>query len=213
MKISVLNSAHKISLLKLLPLAAVMLAACTTTPPSKFVASQPTPQWEVHQQAVQKITQYQARGSFAYLSSQKKVYARFFWQQYSPERYKLLLTNPLGSTELELNVAPGLIQVMDNKGQRYVSDNLDETLQNLTGMALPLESMRLWMLGLPSDSKKIQLNDQNLLQQTELENDGKLWSINYQGYNTQIAPALPNRLDLTQDDLRIKLKIDSWTLQ
>ncbi|STM14683.1 outer membrane lipoprotein LolB [Escherichia coli] len=49
------------------------------------------------------------------------MYARFFWQQTGQDRYRLLLTNPLGSTELELNAQPGNVQLVDNKGQRYTA--------------------------------------------------------------------------------------------
>jgi outer membrane lipoprotein LolB len=45
------------------------------------------------------------RGAFAYLSDEQKVYARFFWQQTGQDRYRLLLTNPLGSTELSLTAS------------------------------------------------------------------------------------------------------------
>ncbi|MFP1558742.1 lipoprotein insertase outer membrane protein LolB [Escherichia coli] len=38
---------------------------------------------------------------------------RFFWQQTGQDRYRLLLTNPLGSTELELNAQPGNVQLVD----------------------------------------------------------------------------------------------------
>ena len=66
----------------------------------------------------------------------RKVYARFFWQQFSPERYRLLLTNPLGSTEMDLNVQKNVVQLTDNQGKRYVSDNPEEMIRKLTGMAI-----------------------------------------------------------------------------
>ncbi len=68
------------------------------------------------------MSQYQTRGAFAYLSDEQKVYARFFWQQTGQDNYRLLLLNPLGSTELELNAKPGEAQITDNKGQHYYRD-------------------------------------------------------------------------------------------
>lgn len=58
------------------------------------------------------------------------MYARFFWQQTGQDRYRLLLTNPLGSTELELNAQPGNVQLVDNKGQRYTADDAEEMIGN-----------------------------------------------------------------------------------
>lgn len=62
---------RKVSLLRLIPLASLVLTACTLTKPGP--ATSPTsPQWLAHEQAVQQLEQYQTRGAFAYLTDQKK---------------------------------------------------------------------------------------------------------------------------------------------
>lgn len=115
-------------LIRLLPLAALVLTACSVTTPKGPGKSPDSPQWRQHQQDVRNLNQYQTRGAFAYISDQQKVYARFFWQQTGQDRYRLLLTNPLGSTELELNAQPGNVQLVDNKGQRYTADDAEEMI-------------------------------------------------------------------------------------
>ncbi|MDU6412508.1 MAG: lipoprotein insertase outer membrane protein LolB, partial [Yersiniaceae bacterium] len=101
----------RLRLLRLLPLASVLLAACTLNAPRGPATSPDSPQWKQHQQQVQQLSTYQTRGAFAYLSDRQKVYANFFWQQFSPTSYRLLLTNPLGSTEMELKVQNGVAQL------------------------------------------------------------------------------------------------------
>ncbi len=81
-----------------------------------------------------------------------KVYARFFWQQTGQDRYRLLLTNPLGSTELSLTAQPGSVQLIDNKGQTYTATDAEEMIGRLTGMPIPLNSLRQWIIGLPGDA-------------------------------------------------------------
>lgn len=134
-------------LIRLLPLASLVLTACTLLG-IKARARADSPQWRQHQQEVRHLNQYQTRGAFAYISDDQKVYARFFWQQTGQDRYRLLLTNPLGSTELELNAQPGNVQLVDNKGQRYTADDAEEMIGKLTGMPIPLNSLRQWILGL-----------------------------------------------------------------
>ncbi|CNC05506.1 outer membrane lipoprotein LolB [Yersinia pseudotuberculosis] len=198
---------------RLLPLASLLLAACTI-PVSKGPATSPTsPQWRQHEQQLQQLGQFETRGAFAYLSDKQKVYARFFWQQTSPERYRLLLTNPLGSTELELVVQPGVTQLTDNQGKRYVSDDPQEMIQKLTGMSIPLESLRQWILGLPGDTPDFTLDDKYRLKKLTYQQNGVTWVVDYQEYNTQVTPPLPSRLELNQDGQRIKLKMDSWTVK
>jgi outer membrane lipoprotein LolB len=203
---------RKVSLLRLIPLASLVLTACTLTRPGP--ATSPTsPQWLAHEQAVQQLEQYQTRGAFAYLTDQKKVYARFFWQQYTPDRYRLLLTNPLGSTELELNVQKSVVQLTDNQGKRYVSDNPEEMIRKLTGMQIPLDNLRQWMLGLPGQATDFSLDSQYRLNKLTYQQGDLTWVVTYQDYNTDLKIPLPSRLELQQGDQRIKLKMDNWTLK
>lgn len=204
---------RKVSLLRLIPLVSLVLAACTTTRPTGPATSPTSPEWRAHEQAVQQLNQYQTRGAFAYLSDSKKVYARFFWQQYSADRYRLLLTNPLGSTELELNVQKNVVQLTDNQGKRYVSDNAEEMIRKMTGMAIPMNNLRQWMLGLPGEATDFTLDDRYRLSKLNYQQEGLSWKVSYQDYNSDTQPQLPSRLELQQGDQRIKLKMDNWTLK
>lgn len=200
-------------LIRLLPIASLVLTACTTTDMPTGPATSPTsPQWRQHEEQVKQLEHYQTRGAFAYISDKQKVYARFFWQQYTPDSYRLLLTSPLGSTEMELKVQNSTAQLTDNKGQQYTSNNPDEMIQKLTGMSIPLANLRLWMLGLPGDTTDFTLNSEYRLQQVNYTQNGLKSKVDYQGYSKDTQPSLPNRLELTQGEQRIKLKMDSWTL-
>lgn len=57
--------------IRLLPLAALVLTACSVTTP-KGRAKADSPQWRQHQQDVRNLNQYQTRGAFAYISDQQK---------------------------------------------------------------------------------------------------------------------------------------------
>ncbi|OTA19545.1 outer membrane lipoprotein LolB precursor [Xenorhabdus beddingii] len=201
------------SFFRLLPLSGVLLTACTVTQPLTGTGSADSPQWHARKQQLQKLEHYQTRGAFAYLADEKKVYARFFWQQYSPDNYKLLLLNPLGTTELELFVEPNSVQLTDNNGKKYLSDDPESLIYQLTNMNIPLDNLKSWMIGLPGDAKDFQLDANYLLKSVSDRKKGERWQVNYQGYDTSTIPALPNRLELTQGKNRIKLKMDNWTTQ
>ncbi len=204
---------RKTNLLRLLPIASLVLTACSTFSPTTGPSTSPTaPQWRAHQQQVEKLDHYQTRGSFAYITDKQKVYAHFFWQQYTPQSYRLLLTNPLGSTEMELKVQNGTAELTDNHGKHYTSNNPDDMIQKLTGMSIPLDNMREWMLGLPGDSSDFSLDSLYRLRQVNYKQNGLNGSVTYQSYDTTVQPSLPNLLQMTQGQQRIKLKMDSWTL-
>ncbi|WP_044174668.1 lipoprotein insertase outer membrane protein LolB [Phytobacter massiliensis] len=200
-------------LIRLLPLASLVLTACTLTAPKGPGKSPDAPQWRAHQQEVRNLNQFQTRGAFAFLSDQQKVYARFFWQQTSQDRYRLLLTNPLGSTELELNAQPGSVQLVDNKGQRYNAEDAEEMIGKLTGMPIPLNSLRQWIVGLPGDATDYKLDSQYRLSELNYTQNGKTWKVVYNGYDSKTQPALPSNLELNNGDQRIKLKMDNWIVK
>ncbi|WP_034949178.1 lipoprotein insertase outer membrane protein LolB [Erwinia oleae] len=200
-------------LMRLLPLASVLLAACTVNKPQGPGQSVTAPQWQQHQQSVEKITRFQTRGAFAYLSDSQKVYARFNWQQTAPDRYRLLLTNPLGSTELQLDAQGSVVQIVDNKGKRYVSNDAEKMISQLTGMDIPLNNLRQWIMGLPGDATDYSLDDKYQLRQVNYSREGQQWAVNFQSYDSKQSPALPSNLELREGNQRIKLKMDSWTLQ
>ncbi|QOL14687.1 lipoprotein insertase outer membrane protein LolB [Dickeya dianthicola] len=198
--------------LRLLPLASVLLTACTLTQPTLPGKKPTSPEWREHEQKVQNLTHYQTRGSFAYISDRKKLYARFFWQQFSPQRYRLLLTSPLGSTELELQAGAGSVQITDGQGKRYVGKDAQYMVQQLTGMAIPLDNLRQWMLGLPGDAQDFALDERALLRSVNYQQGNQHWSVSYQSYTNDPLP-LPQSLELTQGEQRIKLKMDNWATQ
>lgn len=200
-------------MMRLLPLASILLAACSVNKPQGPGQSISSPQWQAHQQAVEKITQYQTRGAFAYLSDSQKVYARFNWQQTAPDRYRLLLTNPLGSTELQLDAQGDVVQIVDNKGKRYTSNDAEKMISQLTGMSIPLNNLRQWMMGLPGDASDFALDDKYRLREVNYQRDGEKWHVTYQAYDAKQDPTLPSNLELKQGEQRIKLKMDSWTVK
>lgn len=199
-------------LLRLLPLASPVLTACTQRPerPRK---SPDSPQWRQHQQDVRNLSQYQTRGAFAYLSDEQKVYARFFWQQTGQDRYRLLLTNPLGSTELSLTAQPGSVTLIDNKGQTYTATDAEEMIGRLTGMPIPLNSLRQWIVGLPGDATDYSLDDKYRLSELNYTQNGKTRHVTYGGYTSDTQPSLPANMELNNGSQRIKLKMDNWIVK
>lgn len=203
---------HTARALRLLPLASLLLTACTLTKPSGPSATPDSPAWMQHKQQVQQLSQYQTRGAFAYLSDSKKVSANFFWQESSTQRYRLLLTNPFGGTELELRAQPEGIQITNNQGKRYTGKDAESMLQQLTGMRIPLNNLRQWLIGLPGDAQQFTLDDNARLSTATLQQDGLTWVVTYQGYDTEVTPPMPKALELTQGEQRIKLRMNNWTV-
>lgn len=201
-------------LLRLIPLTALLLSACNLNNiNTQGLGSDTDVQWQAQKNALNKISQYETRGAFAYIEESNKVYARFYWRDKGEETYRLLLTNPLGTTELDLNVTPGVIEMTDNKGQKYYSDNPVEMIYQLTGMVIPLKNLRAWLIGLPGDATNFELDSHHLLKSVSWPAPEGDWIVTYQAYDSSVTPNLPQRLELRQGQRLIKLKMDNWDIQ
>ena len=200
--------------IRLLPLCSLILAACTLPDNTeKGDVSATSAGWKAQTEQINQLQRYQTRGSFAYIGTTQKTYARFFWQQTGQDNYRLLLLNPLGSTELELIAKPGEAQITDNKGQHYTATDAEEMIGKLTGMPIPLNSLRQWILGLPGEATDYTLDDQYRLSQVNYTQNGKTWKVVYSAYDSKSKPSLPSNMELTQGSQRIKLKMDNWIVK
>lgn len=63
---------RKAHFVRLLPLASLVLAACSINAPKGPATSPTSAQWREHEAQVKQLEHYQTRGSFAYLSDKQK---------------------------------------------------------------------------------------------------------------------------------------------
>lgn len=204
---------YKNTRFRLLPLASFLLTSCNIHPPSSPTKNQISFAWHNHRELISQLSHYQTRGAFAYISNKQKIYARFNWQQHSMECYRLLFTNLLGFTEMDLTVQPSVTHLINNQGKHYISNNPEMMIANLAGIDIPLHNLRQWMLGLPGDATDFTFDAHGYLSTLSYQDNNKKWTVNYQEYHNDTVPALPATLELRHGETRIKLKIDRWRLQ
>ncbi|WP_367680403.1 lipoprotein insertase outer membrane protein LolB [Candidatus Fukatsuia anoeciicola] len=209
------NFMHKYYVLLLI---SFILTACNILQPVSIAIDPNLFQWYQHKQQLQQLKQFQISGALAYFFDQQKIYARFFWQQYSKECYRLVFTSSLGITKFEVFVKPTVTLLIDNQGKHYSSKNPQEMIQKFTGISLPMDNLRQWIIGLPGDSHDFTLDNKYYLKQVNYQQNTFTWFVSYQNYNTDPTIHLPSRIELKQVELGkkekyIKLKIDNWTLK
>lgn len=189
-----------------------LLSACSkphSTHPSAINST--SPQWLERQQQLAHLAAFQLQGSFGYIGK-TRIYARFNWQQQSTDRYRLILTSTIGSRALQLDKQRTLVTLLDSESKRYVGHEAEPLLNQLTGMQIPLDNLRQWMLGLPGKAQHYQLNAQAQLIHAEYRENNQCWRVNISSYNTKLNPALPESMEVSTTTQRIKLHIDNWKL-
>lgn len=112
-----------------------------------------------------------------------------------------------------MTAQPGGVQLIDNKGQTYNATDAEEMIGRLTGMPIPLNSLRQWIIGLPGDATDYALDDQYRLRELNYTQNGKTRHVTYSGYTSDTKPTLPSNMELNNGSQRIKLKMDNWIVK
>lgn len=168
--------------------------------------------WRQHQIALQKINHFSLSGSVAYFSPRTRSYARFYLKQQNNKQYDLLLNSPLGTPLFTLQVRPLQATLRFSDGRLYQQKNASQLLQEVTGLPIPLATLHNWLIGASNRPASDRLNADGYLVSTLLQDINGNWNIRILGYDHSVYPALPNRIELTHQQDRIKLTVRQWTL-
>ncbi|CUR53692.1 Outer-membrane lipoprotein LolB [Serratia symbiotica] len=209
-------SINKINLFRIFlqfHLSILTLTSCITMIPNDINNFYTLSQWNIHQKIIHQLKQYKAYGSFIYISKNKKIYSRFFLQQYSPKNYRLIITNLLGDIEIDINVLENKIKLINYKNKYYYY-NAEKIFKKLTGITIPLNTLHQWIIGLPNESKKFIINNQYyFVNKFIYQKNNLIWIINYLEYDHKIKPKLPKKIEILQNNEYIKIKINNWILK
>lgn len=157
-------------------------------------------------------THWSAKGKIAFISPEEKQSANFYWKQ-SPNKRELSLSTFLGVNVLHLESANEQ-HTLKVDGQKYQHDNLEELLESVSGLPLPVEAFQYWLKSidyLPSD--KFQIDPVTKLPSAlSTSINGQQWQVSYDKYKTVNGVMLAHKIQATERDLTIKIAITKWQL-
>ncbi len=200
----------------LLILSLLTLGGCASLPeapessvlPSSSDALEREAKWQERQRILQKIETWRSEGRAAILTENGGGQISFDWL-YSPKDQVLSIKTPLGQNAMQLTINSSGATLIGHEGQVMQGENGETLLQEALGWSVPLESLRAWLLGLPSSRHDLYtLDPQGRL--NTLESKG--WHIQYKNYDESAGLSLPSKLELRHSELTLRLVIDRWTL-
>lgn len=130
------------------------------------------------------------------------------WQQ-NKDYYRLHLFSPLATDTATIVGRPGKVILTTSDGQRHEATTPENLVYQQLGWNLPFSGLSYWMKGVhaphsaPTAIKYDAYNQLIFLQQ-----DG--WNIEYDKYIVYQNITLPEKITLTNKDLKIKILINSW---
>ncbi|WP_413111917.1 lipoprotein insertase outer membrane protein LolB [Thaumasiovibrio sp. DFM-14] len=198
----------KISFLKpiFVGLCALYLAGCSTLPePSNTV-------WQAHQEQLNALSHYTAKGRFAYRDPEQRFSASLFWAQEATER-RFRLTSFVGKTLLAAEQSSTQVTLTDVDGEQHIGDDINTMTQQLTGLIIPVNELSDWLIGLPTGADHYSLNAQQRLAELSMTRQGRTWQLTIEQYDYRHTPALPSTLTLHSGDLKMTLQLNQWELK
>jgi outer membrane lipoprotein LolB len=181
-------------------LFAVALAACSNLPrgPGGQVL---TPS---------QLESFQLAGSMSLRVEKDSFPGRVRWT-HTPSRDELWFYSPVGSAVAHLVQDPDGALLVNEKGEEYRAADLQSLAAEVLGWDLPLRGLPYWVRGVPwpeADPADVQRDAQGRLAQ--LQQAG--WKVSYLAWFGDGADALPAKLDLQGQRLRLRLAVQRWEL-
>ena len=187
--------------------AAVLLLAggCATLPPAGDGAD-----WPARREALQALDRWSLDGRIAVAAGADGFSGGFDWVQ-AGERAEVVLSGPMGTSPVNIRIEGGeaFIEAGD-PGARAA--NATPLLERYFGAnrTLPAAEMRYWLLGVPAP---------HLPAEETLGADRRLatlaqagWHVRFDRYDAVGTLALPSRLEMTTEGLRLRVVVSDWEL-
>lgn len=184
-----------------------LAAACRTAPPTPPPSSAP---WEVRRPQLQAQAHFELKGRVAVAAGGEGFNASLRWTQ-DGSRSQLTFEGPLGVGGAQLTATGEELSLITARGEHVDNAEAHAALAQRLGFDPPLSSLRYWVLGVPDPAQPAtEALDQTQQRLAGLTQDG--WRVDYQSYVSAGGEALPARLTLQHNDVRVRLLIDNWQL-
>jgi outer membrane lipoprotein LolB len=188
-------------------LALLTLAACRTAPPPAPPASL---QWGERRPQLQALQHFALKGRIALSAGGSGFNANLRWRQ-EGDQSQVALEGPLGVGGMQISARGTQLDILNSHGEHISSDAAHAELRARLGFDVPLTSLRYWVLGVPDPASPAQeILDAEQQRLASLAQDG--WQVNYAAYESAGSEALPARLTLERETVRVRLLIEDWQL-
>jgi outer membrane lipoprotein LolB len=187
-------------------LAATALGACVSLPTGTDGLNS-----AARRDRLEAVQAWEIRGRLTVDTGDGGFQGSFNWRQ-DGDALELIVRGPLRNGVLQVSGRPEALTVTARGETRTLTDPETE-LSALLGWWLPVSSLADWLLGFP---------DRDFRATTEPGADGtlaaleqRLWRVVYPSYGLAPLAAgeqalIPSRIDLTHDELALRLTIDDW---
>ena len=187
--------------------AAVLALAsgCSALPPPA-----PADDWPVRRAALQALDWWTLDGRIAVAVGDDGFSGGLDWSQ-AGERAEIAFSGPLGGGAFDVEVEGDRLTLRAG-GETLSGDDARTYIAERFGRegSLPIREMRYWLVGVPAPGAphKETLSGERRL--ASLAQSG--WQVRYDRYQAAGLHALPARIEMTTQGVRLRVAISHWSL-
>jgi outer membrane lipoprotein LolB len=186
-------------------LALVASGCATVAPPSE------EQEWPARRAELQSLVQWGLDGRVALAAGAEGFSGGLDWRQWGSVA-DIALRGPMGGAATLIHVDGGEYVVTDRRGVTYRDAEARRFIENNLGLEvpLPIREMRYWLVGapMPGAPHSETLGDDARL--ASLDQSG--WRVEYGGYAAVGELVLPERIEITAGDIRLRVVVANWRL-
>jgi outer membrane lipoprotein LolB len=194
----------------LLLLATLLYAGCASIPEPPPVDN-PVEVWHQRREELSRIAYWHLTGRLAVRNGNEAWNINLDWQQKGDD-YQIQLNGPFGAGKVRLVGNTDGVVLRDSDNQTFYADKPENLLQERTGVTMPVEGMRYWIVGLstPQQTKPPKLDLQGRI--ASLEDNH--WRVKFRRYTEVSGLQLPDKIFISKpdQDINVRLVVDEWKL-
>jgi len=193
-------------------LCIIILSGCSLSKQSNHNDLTQMRDWSTHLQKIDQLSTWSLKGKLAIYIEDERQSANIYWQQ-EKDNYYIQLTSFIGTHLLSIKKNQQIVEIINNEGDKFTGKDTKTLIQNISpGLHLPISALQEWVKGNPVDAT-FQLNsEQNVNTLLGQDNNHQFWYITYQQYQVFSGISLPRKIELTRDNIRLKIMINQWIL-
>lgn len=157
-----------------------------------------------------QLETWDLKGRIAVRTSDESGSGSLYWTQRKDE-YDIRVISSLSGRVYELTGTDSLVSLQAPDSNMMRAEDAETLLRQAMGWYFPVSDLVYWIRGIPAPTLQV---DQLLLDAENRVNALKQggWSIRYKGYIGIDGTSMPRRMDLENDQVRVRLSIREWDL-
>ncbi|PWG65223.1 lipoprotein insertase outer membrane protein LolB [Sediminicurvatus halobius] len=135
--------------------------------------------------------------------------ASLFWRE-APDRYRIDLRGAFGAGAVRVEGEADQVTLRTGDGSVHRAGSARELVRAVTGYDLPVEYLRWWVRARPVPwlGGQVRVGAEGLPQRLEQEG----WVVRYEGFTEVGEYRLPQRLEVSREDVLVRLVVRQWEL-